>query len=96
MVFKEIDPFPNTSFHSCHESFQEGHESGKPTFIDENNVGLFFNYVEITSKKLEAILVIMSIKGSISLSVKRKLILGLMGRKFPCNDFLLFINTPGF
>lgn len=96
MVCKEIDPFPNTSFHSCHESFQEGRESGISTFIDENNLGPFFNYVEISPKKLEAILVIISIKGSISLSVKMKLILGLMGRKFPCNDFLLFISTPGF
>lgn len=65
-------------------------------FIDENNLGLFFNYVEIRPKKLEANLVIMSIRGSISLFVKMKLILGLMGRKFPCNDFLHFVSTPGF
>lgn len=94
MVFKEIDPFPNTSFHSCHESFQEGHESGISMFIDENSSAFFFDYVEIRPKKLEAILVIMSIRGSISLSVKMKLILGLLGRKFPCNDFLHFVSTP--
>lgn len=31
-------------------------------FIDKNNLGIFFNYIETRPKKLEAILVIMSIK----------------------------------
>lgn len=54
----------------------------------------FFSNVEIRPKKLEAILVI-SIRSSILLSVKMKLILRLMGKN-SYNDFLHFVSSPDF